>query len=50
MTAKAISDLTCADTLWTAADAIRGQVNAAEYMIERAAHVIREQLVRIEHV
>lgn len=45
MTSNYVSDLSYADTLWKAADALRGQVDAAEYK-----HVVRVQLGRIEHV
>ncbi|HEY0983238.1 MAG TPA: type I restriction-modification system subunit M N-terminal domain-containing protein [Schlesneria sp.] len=31
MTSENVSDLSYADTLWKAADALRGQVDAAEY-------------------
>ena len=31
MTDETVSDLSYADTLWKAADALRGQVDAAEY-------------------
>ena len=31
MTNENVSDLSYADTLWKAADALRGQVDAAEY-------------------
>jgi type I restriction-modification system DNA methylase subunit len=31
MTSDAVSDLSYADTLWKSADALRGQVDAAEY-------------------
>lgn len=31
MTSDNVSDLSYADTLWKAADALRGQVDAAEY-------------------
>jgi type I restriction-modification system DNA methylase subunit len=52
MTSDPVSDLSYADTLWKSADALRGQVDAAEYKhvvlgLERLAAVIRSNLNRV---